>query len=492
MDMVRNSYIYMFLVITLGVIFSQNAFEGYTLFTPQTMGGNGATTYLIDNDENIIQSWWHAYGPASMPYLISGAEPGLENTLLVYPYRVDNPTMDTGGTGGAFEVLTWDGHVVWEYTLSNATYQHHHDVEPLPNGNILLIAWERKTASEAYAKGREIINNPLNEMWSSAILEIAHDGNGGGEIVWEWHLWDHLIQDVDPDAENYGVVADHPELFNINVGDVGSGSAGPGGSNADWMHFNAIDHHVEWDQISLSSRFQDEIFVIDHSATTEEAASHSGGNSGKGGDFLYRWGNPQNYNRGDESDHILSNQHSINWIPTDFPGENNFILFNNVQSGSEMQGESAVLQITPPVDDIGNYSIEDGEPFGPDYISWIYENEEFFSAFQGGSFRLPNGNTLITDADSAHIFEVTSWGEIVWEYTYSGTNIAIPRAQKYSIADFMILGDTNYDGSINILDVVLVISLILDGGYILAGDMNQDGSLNILDTVSLVNLIVGT
>jgi len=150
------------------------------------------------------------------------------------------------------------------------------------------------------------------------------------------------------------------------------------------------------------------------------------------------------------------------------------------------------LQITPPVDDIGNYSIEDGEPIGPDYISWIYENEEFFSAFQGGSFRLPNGNTLITDADSAHIFEVTSWGEIVWEYTYSGTNIAIPRAQKYSIADFMILGDTNYDGSINILDVVLVISLILDGGYILAGDMNQDGSLNILDTVSLVNLIVGT
>ena len=86
-----------------------------------------------------------------MPYLIAGNEPGWENTLLVYPYRVNNPTMEAGGVGGAFEVVTGDCDFVWGYTLANTNYQHHHDVEPLPNGNILMIAWEKKTATEAYA-----------------------------------------------------------------------------------------------------------------------------------------------------------------------------------------------------------------------------------------------------------------------------------------------------------------------------------------------------
>ena len=131
----------MFLLVLFGVSFSQDVFEGYTLFTPQIMGG-GATTYLIDNDYSIIQSWNHNNGAASMPYLISDDESGWENTLLIYPYRVNNPTMESGGVGGGLEVLTWDGDLVWEYELSNSNYQHHHDIEPLPNGNILMIAWE--------------------------------------------------------------------------------------------------------------------------------------------------------------------------------------------------------------------------------------------------------------------------------------------------------------------------------------------------------------
>ena len=201
------------------LLLSQEVFEGYTLFTPGEGGESGSyTTYLKDNNLNNIQTWSHSNSPSSMPYLISGGEPGWEKTFLIYPYRVNDPAMENGGVGGGFECLTWEGELVWEYMLSNSDYQHHHDVEPLPNGNVLIVVWERKTATEAYAMGRQTINNPLNQMWSEAVLEL--DPETGG-IVWEWHLWDHLIQDADSRDHNYGVVSDHPQRITIAEG-VGS------------------------------------------------------------------------------------------------------------------------------------------------------------------------------------------------------------------------------------------------------------------------------
>ena len=464
-----------------------DVFEGYTLFTPGEGGSGNATTYLKNNDLSDFKTWSHSNSAASMPYLIAGDEAGWENTLLIYPYRVNNPTMESGGVGGGVQCLTWNGDVVWNYTISNTNYQHHHDVEPLPNGNILMIAWEKKTSTQAYSAGRQTINNSLNQMWATAIFEIENDGNGGGNIVWEWHIWDHLIQDADSGDDNYGVVSNHPELFDINNGNVGSNN-GPGGANADWMHINAISYNAEFDQIVLSSRFQDEIFVIDHSTTTEEAATHSGGNSGKGGDFLYRWGNPQNYDRGSNSDHILGDQHGINWIPEGFPGEGNFILFNN--SANE------AIEFIPPVDENGNYFIENDQPYGPDNTIW--DSPYVSTQMQGGAFRQPNGNTLITDCDSGVIKEYSDNGTLEWTYSHPGNNSSIARAQKYSIDYFdniinILLGDVNNDGLINILDVVSTVNIILGmAEFVDAADYNGDGVINVLDIVSIVNIILGS
>ncbi len=152
-----------------------------------------------------------------------------------------------------------------------------------------------------------------------------------------------------------------------------------------------------------------------------------------------------------------------------------------------------VLEFVLPVDVEGNYTIEEGEPYGPDTYSWSYEGE-IFTAMQGGAFRLPNGNTLITDCDSAHILEVTMEGDIVWEYTASGNNTIIARAQKYAVDYFgdnnALQGDINEDGILNILDLVTLVNLILSDEYMATGDLNEDGILNILDIVLLVNLIL--
>jgi hypothetical protein len=283
---------------------------------------------------------------------------------------------------------------------------------------------------------------------------------------------------------NYGIITDHPELFNINEGTVGS-NGGPGGANGDWFHLNAISFNGYFNQIVFSSHHQDEIFVIDHSTTSEEASGHTGGNYGKGGDFLYRWGNPQNYDRGNNSYHDIGNQHSVNWIPEGYPGEGNFILFNN--SGNE------ALEFVPPVDAEGNYFIEEGQPFGPDNPIWT--SPYTTTQMQGGAFRLPNGNTLVTDCDSGLIKEYNESGIVVWSYD-GNENIA--RAQKYAIDYFdnsgnYLNGDVNDDGVINILDVVSTVNIVLgDADWVDAADYNGDSIINILDIVSIVNVILNS
>ena len=235
--------LYILCFICSSFIFSQNIYEGYTLYSPSGMS-NDNTSYLQDVDGSIFNSWNHNSGAASMPYLHPGEEPGFENTLLYYPCRVSNPTMNAGGVGGKVEIYNWDGDLLWSYELSDNIYQHHHDIDVLPNGNILMVAWERKYSSDWQSMGRTSVQNSLNQMWSTVIFEVEPNLETGlATIVWEWHLWDHLIQDIDPSyGAYYGTISDHPELMDINCGNAGS-SGGPGGqANGDWMHVNAIDY----------------------------------------------------------------------------------------------------------------------------------------------------------------------------------------------------------------------------------------------------------
>ena len=60
------------------------------------------------------------------------------------------------------------------------------------------------------------------------------------------------------------------------------------------------------------------------------------------------------------------------------------------------------------------------------------------------------------------------------------------------LPDFGILGDINSDDLLNVLDVVLLVNLVLDGIYEQNGDMNEDQILNVLDIVLLVNSVLST
>jgi hypothetical protein len=172
---------------------------------------------------------------------------------------------------------------------------------------------------------------------------------------------------------------------------------GPRKLESDWLHTNAIDYNADLDLLVTSTPHACEIWVIDHSTTIAEAASHSGGRWGKGGDLLYRWGNPQNCGLGTSADKKLFYQHNVTWAKDAPKDELRVRLFNN---GSERPGKeySSVDELVLPFDAQRGFTREPGHPFGPSGAAWSYSDpDNFFSGFISGAQRLPNGNTLICD-----------------------------------------------------------------------------------------------
>jgi len=370
---------------------------GQILFAPMY----GMTTYLIDYTGQVNHTWESIYFPGEAVYWLG------DGTIL---RTIKTKEFGFGGSGGGLQKMLWDGTITWDYRYDTFGDLSHHDIEILPNGNILMIAWETRTITEAIAAGRDPNTILGDSFMPSHIIEVKQTGQTTGSIVWEWHSWDHLIQEYDSAKANYGNVNQHPELIDINNG----GEL----VKADWLHTNSIDYHEDFDQILLSVRNFNEIWVIDHSTTTQQAAGHTGGNSGKGGDLLYRWGNPASYKRGTSADQKLFSQHDASWIEKDCPGAGNILVFNNGvdrPSGSY----SSVDEIVPPVNENGVYSLAQGSAYGPETLYWTYVGtppSSFYSQGISGAERLKTGDTLICNGVEGRFFEVTPDGTMVWQY----------------------------------------------------------------------------
>jgi hypothetical protein len=431
---------------------TDKAAPGYVLFNPS----NSTLSYLMDKDGSIVHQWKGELHTILSSYLLENGN------LLRLERDVDFPTFAAGGQGGRIREYDWDGNLIWDFEYANAKELIHHDIEPLPNGNVLAISYEVKSPEEALAAGMKPENIARAGVWPDKIIEIKPIRPFGGELVWEWHLWDHLVQDLDPARANFGIIKQYPRKLNINIqGEQetlpmtqeqvdGAKKAGLLTANAtadnqasDITHSNAISYNAALDQIALSIKRFGEIIIIDHATTTQEAKGSSGGRWGHGGDLLYRWGNPANYGRGTGADRILYEQHDVKWIPTGYPGEGQLLVFNNdvlvpdnkfptmfaavMAAGSpdpelplsDIANYSEVLEILPPQNQDGSYILDPEGPFGPKEVVWRYrapDKYSFYSAFISGAHRLKNGHTLITAGAQGRFFEVSPENEIVWEY----------------------------------------------------------------------------
>jgi hypothetical protein len=161
------------------------SYEGYTLYTPYMF----ERTYLINNDGEIVHKWdsgfTHSYGMGV--YLTEDGkllrtEFDSTDQFDYDPWKLKN---EPGGMTGRVVRIEWDGNKDFKFPYYNEEYCLHHDIEPLPNGNILMIAWEIKSKSEAIAAGLENWDDNWGDfIYSDKIIEVDPD------------IWD-------PTKENY-------------------------------------------------------------------------------------------------------------------------------------------------------------------------------------------------------------------------------------------------------------------------------------------------
>ena len=350
--------------------------QQYVLFAPVS----GEEAYLINRQGNLVNTWSLAGRPGNSVYLTEGG-----NLLATYTAR---GTFDAGGVGGGVELLTWDGDEVWSYQLASDHAHLHHDVELLPNGNVLMIAWETISQTEALAAGLSSSQLPdSGEIWSEMILEYDPMMD---EIVWEWHLWDHVL----PDGQ---LANQHPGKIDLDYF--------ASTRTEDWWHFNSVDYSEELDQIVISSRSASEFWIIDHDLTTAEAA-------GDAGDLLYRYGNPEAH--GASGVQILVNQHDAEFVSDERTGDIGMLVFDN--GNERTRPYSRVIEF-----DLPDYVSSPSNIVLPSEIVWSYGaasgDEFYFSSHISGAQRLDNGNTLICSGAEGRFFEVTPDGDVVWEYT---------------------------------------------------------------------------
>jgi len=152
---------------TVGVLHREDekVCQGFTLFS------SNLQTYLIDNDGKVINEWASKSRSTFAAYLLPNG-----NLLRDGNEGFNAPLMQTGGSAGYIEEVTWDNKLVWKFQFAPfEKHLSHHALEPLPNGNVLALCWERKTKEDALKAGRHPEFLPDNEIWNDLVVELEPD-----------------------------------------------------------------------------------------------------------------------------------------------------------------------------------------------------------------------------------------------------------------------------------------------------------------------------
>ncbi len=423
------------------------AYPGYVVFA---MTGAGNTkSYLIDLEGYVVHEWKTDYVAALHEQILSNGnlirqqKPWQGQTAAdavvpvpkygqvklqqqKYPFTTGAYISVGGGHAGLLQEFDWDGNLVWEYERNTSTSVSHHTFTRHPTaGTTLILGWEYKSQAECIAQGRNPATVGPRGLWPDYITEI---NNATKAVIWEYHVWDNLVQNFDSTKPNYGDPKTNQDKFDLNW--ICDGAATETGI-PDWTHWNTANYDMTAGstRIIANSRHWGESYIIDR------------GTGGKG-KLIWRFGNPSAYGMGvapsyqNDGTQLDWGPHHAHIIDPGLPGAGNMLILDN---GWNRPAGNRTRTIEVDITKSSSTSARVGfsatgtlTPFAninPGSIVWQFFSNtpnSYYSASQCANQRLPNANTFLTSTQSGHLFQVTkgernsagNWvnKQIVWEF----------------------------------------------------------------------------
>jgi hypothetical protein len=258
------------------------------------------------------------------------------------------------------------GGTQWVHSGTNAGARWFYDVDPLPNGNLLVVS-TNPDGTEVY----ELDPDTKERVWTE---EFPYEDTHDIDVYNETHL---AIANMRQYNESCACSNDRILLYDREENEIDwkwrfrdhYPNETAGGFKEDWTHVNDVEVINNGTQLLLSPRNFDQAIVVD--IERKEIVEQLGS----------------------DGDHdVLNAQHNPDWLET-------------------ASGNATVLVADSHNDRVVEYTKENGE--------WV----EVWSAGSSATLswprdadRLPNGNTLVVDSLNHRVIEITPQGEVVWEY----------------------------------------------------------------------------
>ena len=195
-----------------------------------------------------------------------------------------------------------------------------------------------------------------------------------------------------------------------------------------------------------------------------------------------------NFDMDDDSDEETRRYNAVNllkeYIDTYLPDKNVIVLGDLNDDIAEPTQNNVFQNI---LNDTENYTFVDYDiasgnssdwsyPSWPSHLDHILITNELFDEYN-------NSDVLTIKIDD---YLDGGWNE--YDYNVSDHR---PVAISFHL-NSSLDGDLNGDGQIDILDIIALVNMILNGDYSASADLNEDGAINILDIVIYKNIILGT